>query len=221
MAVIIRETRILGGKSVAGTKVYKSDRFVTKEMAHEADRLDIFLKDKMNEIRKKLHDMGLLDQNKKKREYILKLRYELGKRLSFVDDPKVLHPDDKKYIWRALFDHAQDLAPGTPDERANNRPKTSFFAYCYKLAKVPWDIVESGGDWSSWQRFFDLAIKRDERIFVWLGKQSDKLRSSFKKNWLKETTKSLTDQFHNRDTTVLSEAELEQELTNILEKINA
>ena len=216
MAVIIRETRILGGKEFPGRKVYKSDKFVTAEIKKQADTLDLFLQNKAEEIRGQLRESSLLRATSKKD--ILKLRHEIGKQLDFTDDPKIVHPDDKKFIWRALFDHAGDLAPGPPDERANKRPETSFFCYCHRLGKLPREMVEAGGDWSSWQRFFDLAIKRDERILNWLGQNRNKLRTALKKDWLKRTTKLLTEQFHNRDTTLLSAKELNKELGEILSK---
>jgi len=80
-------------------------------------------------------------------------------------------------------------------------------------------MVESGGDWSSWQRLFDLRVSRDERILAWLGKTRDKFRLAFKENWLKETTKVLTQQFHNRDTVYLNNEELEEELNEIIDRL--
>jgi len=215
MAVIIIETRIIGGKEHAGTKVYKSDQFVTQKMMDEANKLDQYLQSTLEEIQRELKKFNTV---KPKSKMILKIRHELGKRLVFVDDQRLVHPDDRKYIWRALYDHAADLAPGGPDDRANYRPETSFFYYCYKLGQLPWEVIESGGDWSAWQRFFDLAIKRDERILSWLARARQDLQAKFPKNWLKETTKLLTEQFHNRDTTVLTGEELEEELNGILNK---
>lgn len=217
MAVIVREKRVLGGKTFEGVKIYKSDQILTKEMKKEAEKLDIFLKNKMEEIRKGiLKEFGSFDSGSEK---TLRLRYELGRKLCFVDDPKIILPDDRKYIWRALFDHAQDLAPGPPDERANNRPETSFFCYCHRLGQFSWEMVESVGDWSSWQRFFDLSISKDERILKWLGQARERFQSAFKNNWLKETTKLLTRQFHDRDTLLLTDEELYKELEEILGKI--
>lgn len=218
MAVIIRETRIIGGKQMAGIKVYKSDpgRLVTKDLKDEAEKLDVFLHKKMEEIRKELKKLKILSEDKKN---VLKIRYELGKRLCFVDDSSIIHPDDRKYIWRALFDHAPEFAPGEPDERADNRPETSFFSYCYKLGKLSREMVEFGGDWSSWQRFFDLSFSQDKRILSWFGEFKMEFKSTFKKNWLKETTKLLTEQFGNRETTLLTNKELDKELKGILDKL--
>lgn len=217
MAVIIREKRIMGGREFSGTKVYKSDRFVTREMKKQAEELDVYIKDKMAKIRKEFTNNGLLKLKGTKGK-VLKLWYELGKHLDFIDDPKIVHPDDKKYVWRALYDHAGDLAPGPPSERANRRPESSHFSYCYKIAKYPWKLVESAGDWTAWSMFLDLAIRRDSRILEWFGKISDKFLSGSKQDWLRGVAKSVNEQFHDRDTTVLNKTELYKELNEAFEK---
>jgi len=86
MAVIVKETRILGGKEFPGVVVYKSERFVTETIKEDAKKLDQFLNKKIKEIRQKLKNMNLVIGNS---EDTLQLRYEMGKMLSFVDDPAI------------------------------------------------------------------------------------------------------------------------------------
>ncbi len=216
MAVIWREDRIIGGKQFAGVKVYKSDRFVTREAEGHAEQLDTALHDKLTAIEKDIRKLRLLDL--KGKGGVLKLWYEVGQRLKFVDSLEVSPPEDKRYIWRALYDHAGDLAPGTPKVRANERWQNSHFFYCYRIGQFPWNFVEGAGNWTAWVEFFDSPrISQDSRIVEWLGSKT-KVATGSKQDWLRKLTKEVRRAFQTTDTTVFSKDELYERLDAIFQK---
>jgi hypothetical protein len=217
MAVIVRETRILGGESVEGVETFKSTRLVTATAEKQARRLDDELRRRMAEITQALRHEGLLEL--KRRPGVLKLWWELGRRLRFVDSLDVGPPEDLKFVWRAMYDHAPDLVPGPG--RARYERGDSHFLYCYWLGEFEWAFVSGAGDWTSWTEFFDSErIKADHRILEWLSHRSgsdatpDWLRyiDASRQNWVRPLAKALRARFKSRDTTVLSTEELSGEL---------
>ena len=150
---------------------------------------------------------------------MLKLWYEVGKRLGFIDEIRVEPEDDRKFIWRALYDHAGEFAPGTPKRRANERLLNSHFYYCYQIGKLPWLFVESGGNWTAWVEFLDSErIRNDPRIIEWLGEKGKDVSGS-KQNWLRPLTREIRRRFSSIDTTVLSEEELNSELLEVFNEV--
>lgn len=215
MAVIIREKRIIGGKEYPDIKVYKSDKdkFVTREAREKAEKLDKYLHENMKEIENLIKKENIISL--KGKPGVIKLWYEIGKRLSFVYDEKTIQPEDRKYVWRALYDHAGELVPGTPKIRANERWWSSHFFYCYQIGLFPWSFVKAAGNWTAWVEFLDSQrIRQDERIVKWLGSKAKKVRGG-KQDWLRKLTKSVRHAFMNRDTTILTRDELHEELNKI------
>ncbi len=216
MAVIIREEKIIEGKEYT-VKVYRAQpgKLVTQEGKVKAEKLDEFLSNKLREIEHEMKNCELLSLKGKKGE-VLKLWYEVGKRLDFVDDTSLIAPGDRDFIWRALYDHAGKLAPGPLSERAKRDPSTSHFSYCYRLSKFPWEFVKMAGDWTSWSEFFDRSeTKNDHRIIEWLGEKAKECDVRSRQNWLRPLTKTIHIEFADKDTTVFPK----EELFNKLEKI--
>lgn len=214
MPIIIRETRTIAGKEYPNTKVYKSDKPITKEGKIQADELDVFLKDKMSEIEKEMKKYGFIKLKNKKG--VLRLWYEIGKRLDFVDDPEIVPPQDRKYIWRALYDHAGELVSEKLSVRAKERPKNNLFRYCYILAKYEWNFVNNAGNWTAWSEFLDSpVIINDKRIIDWLG-SIQLLAVGSLQDWLRGLTKKIRAEFKNKDTSVFSDDELNKKLSKIL-----
>ena len=108
MPVIVREQREIDGK-MQTVKIYKTDRFLTREAKEQAEKLDLLLNRKMKEIETEINKSNLLGL--KRRRGVIKLWYEVGERLSFILDPTVVSLEDQKYVWRALYDHAGNLIP--------------------------------------------------------------------------------------------------------------
>ena len=207
MAVIVRETRTIDGKPEK-VKVFKTKRLLTKELGEKAERLDEFLSKKLSEIEKEMESTGFLKLKDKKGE-VVKLWYEVGKRLDFVMDTSVVAAEDREFVWRAIYDHAGALVPGLLTERVKRDPETSHFSYCCKLSRFPWEFVDMAGDWTSWSEFFDRKeTKNDPRIIEWLGKKAKESNVSARQNWLRPLTKAIHREFEKRDTTVFSVEEL-------------
>src|SRR6266705_264851 len=112
MPVIIRDEITVGGKKLRA-KVFKSEnqRPLTREAKEQAEKLDQFIEDNMRRIEQDMEKAGLLEL--KNRPGVLRLWYELGNRLSFVETTNLVSAQDRQYIWRALYDHAGRLSPGT------------------------------------------------------------------------------------------------------------
>ena len=214
MAVIIRETRMIDGKPEK-VKVFKTKRLLTGELREQAERLDEFLSKKVSEIEKEMKSTGFLKLKGKKGE-VIKLWYEVGKRLDFVTDTSMVAAEDREFVWRAIYDHAKTLAPGHLTERVRRDPETSHFSYCYKLSRFPWEFVQMARDWTSWSEFFDRKeTKNDPRIIEWLGKKAKESNVSGRQNWLRPLTKAIHKEFENRYTPAFSMEELYGRLDRI------
>jgi len=215
MAVIIREERLIGGRKFKNIKVYRSDKFaLTDEAQKQAQKLDESLVRIIAEIRKEAERRKLL--NLKGKGGALELWYFVGKKLQFVDNPEIVLPEDKKYIWRALYDHAGELAPGPLTKRVLRDPATSHFSYCYLIAKFPWEFVKLAGDWTSWSEFFDRKeTKNDPRIIKWIGSKIKERNIKSRQNWLRPLTKAIHTEFAKKDTAFFQEKELYKRLDKI------
>jgi len=215
MAVIIREERIIGGKKFKDVKVYRSDKLaVTEEAQKQAEKLDGFLASTLAKIREETRRKKLLDLKGKKG--VIALWYFMGERLQFVDNPKIVLPEDKKHVWRAIYDHAGELVPGILTKRVLRDPRTSHFSYCYLVSKFPWKFVKIAGDWTSWSEFFDRKeTKNDRRIIEWIAIKAKKGDIGSRQNWLRPLTKVIHKEFSEKDTTIFSKDELHVRLDKI------
>lgn len=218
MPVIVRETRIIGGKETPNIKVYKTNRPLTKKLREQADDLDLFLHKTMAKIINEMKKQGLL--KKKGKSGVLELWYQVGKQLDFVMDPSIVPGEDRKFVWRALYDHAGPLHNGPIPVRVERSPLTSHFRYCYLIAsQFDWEFVKSAGNWTAWVEFLDSpVIHSDKRIIEWLGsKQSDIIGT--KQEWVRELAKAIRRKFDNKITSVFDDDELYQQLDEMYDKI--
>lgn len=222
MAVIIREDRIIAGQKVRGVKVYKADRLLTRELREQAEKLDQFLAEKMKEIEEEMRKKDLLKL--KNRRGVIKLWYEVGRRLSFVMDTSMVPAEVRKYVWRALYDHTGELVPGKLSVRARERPENSHFKYCYELAQFPWRLVKASGNWTAWAEFLDSPVIRDDRrIIRWLARKH-KSAESPRQDWLRMLTREIRrsfKKFKKWDTSIISDDELDVRLEKIFNKVLA
>jgi len=215
MAVIIREERTIGGKQFRNIKVYRSDKFaITEEAQKQAEKLDEFISKTLTRIRDEVDQKKLLAL--KGKSGALDLWYFVGERLQFVDDPNVVLPEDKKYIWRALWDHAGDIAPGEINSRSGTR--RDHFLYCYKIAKFNKGDVKRGGNWRTWVEFLDSPkIHSDERILEWIG---EKMKTIGRKNWVRVLNRGVRRALKDKDTSFYARAELYKLLEAIWKDLN-
>lgn len=203
MAVIIREERTIGGKKFLGTKVYKTIKLALTDTAKkQAEKLDEFLSKELHKIEKEAEKKGLLEL--KGKDGALELWFFVGTRLQFIDNPEIVLPEDKKYIWRAIWDHTKELAPGEINTRSGTN--RDHFLYCYRIAKFNWEIVECGGNWRAWVEFLDSPkINVDDRILDWVG---IKMMQVKEKNWVRILNRKLRRTLKNKDTSFLNKEEL-------------
>jgi hypothetical protein len=216
--VIVRETRLIAGRSFENVKVYKTAEGVrlTKEERQGAERLDVILAERMKRVAAGMRDKGLLEL--KNRPGVVKLWYEVGLHLSFVDDTKLVATRDRRFVWRALYDHAGELNPGPPGVRANRRPENSHFRYCYLLSKFDMATVVSAS-WTFWVECFDsIALREDERIVEWLA--STISRMDLKQDEIRALNREIRREFKDTDTTILGEDELNGRLAGCLVRAN-
>lgn len=215
MAVIIREERLIGGKKFKDIKVYRSDKFaVTKEAQKQAEKLDEFIAKAVAEIRDEAQKKKLLGL--KGKGGVLELWYFVGKKLQFVDNPEIVLPEDKKYIWRALWDYAGELAPGEMNSRSGTH--RDHFLYCYKIAKFDKDDVRRGGNWRAWVEFLDSPkIHSDERILEWIG---EKMKTISKKNWVRVLNRNIRQALKNKDTSFYEKTELYSLLEDVWKNLD-
>jgi hypothetical protein len=80
-----------------------------------------------------------------------------------------VHPSDKKYIWRALWQHAGELVPGEMKSRAGTN--RGHFLYCYRLASYEREFVLTAGNWREWQDFFDSPILSNRIVLDWFERK--------------------------------------------------
>lgn len=205
MAVIIREERTIGGKKFSNTKVYKTDKLALTDAAKkQAERLDEFLYKQLAAAEKEVKNKGLLEF--KGRDGALELWYFVGTKLQFIDDPEIILPEDKKYIWRAIWDHTNELAPGEMNTRSGTN--RDHFLYCYRIAKFDWHLVRRGGNWRAWVELLDSPkINNDERILDWVGMKMSQVN---KKNWIRILNRKLRQTLKNKDTSFLKKEELHE-----------
>lgn len=203
MAVIVREKRYIDGKEYL-VKVYRTQpgRLVTSDEKERAEKLDHLLSNRVKQIEQELRALGLLGL-KNKRGKVLRLWYEVGRRLSFVMDTSIVNAEDRENAWRALYDHTTVLTPGTSAVRAERGPSRNHFFYCYRLSTFPWEFVESSGDWTSWSELFDRKeTNNDPRIVEWLAEKAQEFNIKSRRNWLRPLTKEIHRKYNKIDTTV-------------------
>jgi hypothetical protein len=220
MAIIIRENKTIEGKDYT-VMVYRTTpgKLVMEEEKKRAEQFDLYLSQKIKQIEQELRKNRLLALKGRKGE-VHRLWYAVGGRLEFVMDTSVVAAEDREFVWRAIYDHASELAPGPLTERVRRDPETSHFSYCYKLSRFPWEFVDMAGDWTSWSEFFDRKeTKKDPRIIEWLGKRAKESSVSGRQSWLRPLTKAIHRDFENKDTTVFSTDELYQKLDNIFTEL--
>jgi len=223
MAIIIKEKKTIECKEY-NVKVYRTapGKLVTEEEKKKAEQFDLFLSKKIRQIEREMKENGLLALKGKKGE-VHRLWYEVGRRLEFVMDTSVVAAEDREFVWRAIYDHVQELHSGPIPERAKRDPDSSHFSYCFKLSRFPEEFVESAGDWTSWSEFFDRKeTKNDPRIIEWLGKKAKESNVSGRQDWLRPLTKAIHEEYDKYDTLIRFESkdDLFHDLDRILYRIH-
>lgn len=218
MAVIVREPIEIRGKKYDNVPVYKSHSgFVTREAERKAEELDQILSRRMKQIESEMRKLGLLKTRGKRG--VLRLWWEVGKRLDFVYKVDVEPEEDRHFIWLALYDHAGELRPSDPGQRASEIIR-NHFRQCYQLGKLDWDFVTQARTWSAWKDFLEnKRVREDERMVEWLIQKSKSIPPAPQKDWLRKLTRAVNFRFLKRNTTVFTDEELMEELDEIYTEV--
>lgn len=214
MAVLVRETRLLDGQEFKDLKVFKSDRMpISKEDEDKALQLDKYLSDFFSDLRKEVELKNLLQLRGK--SGVLELWYYVGEQLSFVDDPTIVEPADRKHVWKAMWYHAKDLAPGEMKTRAGT--SRDHFYYCYRLSKFEKDFVLNAGTWRNWQDFFDSPILSNEIVLEWFANKTIEIKKLGIKNWLRQFIALVRNAFQDIDMSFLSKDEILSKMDKVFD----
>jgi hypothetical protein len=212
MAILLREPRNIDGQEFKDLKIFKSENpLITKQDEKKALELDRYIRLFFSRLITESKRNGLFQL--KNKAGVIELWYFVGKKLDFIDDPELVHPSDKKFIWRALWQHAADLAPGEMKSRAGTI--RDHFLYCYRLAKYEREFVLSSGTWSNWQEFFDSPVLSDKVVLDWFEEKIPTIKKKGLRNWLRDFIKLVRNQFQNIDLAFLSKDEIREKLDTI------
>lgn len=209
--------------------VYKSARGVITTTDKEiADRNDAKLKRKFRAIEAEMLKRDLLML--KKTRNVLRLWWELGRRLSFLRDMNVGDERDRIWLWRACYDHCGQLNPskdGKLSVRAQSRLKNSHFRYAELLGRLDWSTAKAIGLWDSWCGICDSeCFQNDERFVSWIKNRAKRakspigqlLRARKHQDLFRNLAKRIRHRFKKMDTSVLSPKELFVELDEVADE---
>jgi hypothetical protein len=208
-----------------GRRVYKTIGYLAYEDKERADKLDNFLKKKIQRIEAKMKQEGLLGL--KGKSGIIKLWYNVGLELRklWTEVRKAFELPDTflTYFMKAVYDNSDLIRPGSG--RAE-RLRNSHFYYCYLMAGFPWAMVEASGSWTEWVEFLDSKRMRDDpRIIEWFAERKiialAEPRRLTRENWFRSITREIRNRLRDIDTRVLERDELFQKLDKTLAEVEA
>lgn len=129
-------------------------------------------------------------------------KYYLGSFLSQLLEKYNILGDERKKFWDEIKTFA---TTETRTRKESKKAETrSFFAQCYRLSQLDIKVVEKLS-WRQWQDLLDRVDNReDERIFIWIGNYSEKIRED---DW-REFEKALHQLLKKKDTSVFTDDEV-------------
>lgn len=221
MPVIIRESQSNDRPDVLEVTYKAAGGFLTGEGEALAKRNDEILEHRIRAIEAEMRSTGLLAT--KGKPGVLRLWWEVGKRLAFLNEMDVGDERDRIWLWRAVYDHAGELNPtrnGRLSVRAHRRPKNSYFRYMALLGRLDWPTADALGDWTSWVELCDSECFDDERFVQWLAERSGLDGSPLQRlaearnhqDLFRTLAKAIRHRFHKSDTSVFDQKELYAEL---------
>jgi len=217
MAIIIRESKSLPNGEVAIVKQYISDISpLTGDLRKKAEEYDLLIEKKVVDIEEEIDKLNLFEL--RNRPQVLKLWYEFGKRLKFIDDFE-LSPTAMKYIWRAIYDHTKKLYdhPREIPVRLLRAPTTSNLSYSYLIGNMDWEFVNAAGNWTAWVEFLDSeVIRNDKRIQKWI--KDLQVRVPLQGGFLRILNRTIRRNFDGIDAPSLPNDGLVAKLEEILEE---
>jgi hypothetical protein len=148
------------------------------------------------------------------KEGIVELWFHVGKMLRDFVESLDVSPQNKKWIYRAMYDHRGELgAHLTLSRDLKRNPGESHFAYCFRLGGFEWEMANKM-IWTHWCEFFDGPLfKNDRRIIDWIKTKQDEPKPQ---KWLRPLTKKIRRKLKKKVTDV---AFTDDQLTELLDKI--
>ena len=221
MPVIIRESQSSDRPDVLEVTCKTAGGVLTGAGEALAKRNDDLLERRMREIEAEMRRTGLLAT--KGKPGVLRLWWEVGNRLGFLNEIVVGDERDRVWLWRAVYDHAGALNPtrnGRLSVRAQQRPKNSYFRYMALLGRLDWPTAEALGDWTSWVELCDSECFDDERFVQWFAERAKCHGSPLQalvqarnhQDLFRTLAKAIRHHFNKVDTSVLDAKELYAEL---------
>jgi hypothetical protein len=228
MPVLIRER--INSDNDTQESHYKTARgVITTEDKKLARRNDEEIERRFRKIEREFAANGLLDL--KKSHGVIKLWWEVGKRLQFLDRLDVGDERDRIWLWRACYDHAGKLNPsrnGTLSVRARERPKNSHFRYATLLGRLNRRTMQAIGIWDSWSGICDSeCFQNDDRFVEWLKDRAHQPGSTVARivgakkhqDLFRELAKRIRHRFKKMDTSVLETNELFSALDSVAAEV--
>ena len=204
--------------------VYRNEYGITVEAENKkADENDEKIEKKMREIEAAMKSQKPTLNTKRKslldlrnHDDVVELWFHVGKALQPFVEELDISVQNKKWVYRAMFDHAGELKPGEKlSDRARARPQLSHFAFACRLAEFEWEFVKAM-IWTHWYELFDGPLFRDDhRIIDWIKTKQDKPKSQ---KWLRPLTKKIRNQLKGKRTGVFPPEELHRLLDEIFEE---
>jgi hypothetical protein len=208
-------------------KIYRTEQVgSTKAENDQADENDKRIEERMREIEEELrHITPTIDTNRSsllelvgQKRGVVELWYRVGERLRPLYDEIEVPNENKKWLYRAFFEHSGELDPSRagPSVRNLDRPEQSHFCFCCMLAEFPWEFARTT-IWTNWAHFFDLkTTKSDSRIIRWLqAKQEEMKIKGGQQDWLRSFAKGITEAFRKKDTGVFTDDQINKRLDEI------
>lgn len=222
MVIVSRENVKIRGKVYQDIKTYKSGKplgAVTNAEKEKADRLDEFIGEEIRKLKGVITRRGLLKF--KERKGALKLWHQVGKALQFVDNKKIISPEDRRLVWDTIWYHVEKEFPELPPKKHISRRGThrDHFLQCYRVGKLSWKAVSKSVSWRDWMDFFDSkTISEDQRVLDWVFKNINKEADKLTSDSMRKFFYALKREFLGKDTTVFSEEEIEKKLNGVWEQ---
>ena len=221
MPVLIRESQTSERPDVLEVTYKTNGGILTEDGEALAKRNDRIIKQRMRQIAAEMREAGLLKS--KGKPGVLRLWWEVGRRLGFLSEIDVGDERDRIWLWRALYDHAGSLNPtrsGRLPVRVRHSPRNSYFRYMAMLGQLEWSVAQAIGDWSSWVELCDSRCFNDGRLVTWFVNRTRSPNSPLKRlerarnhrNLFRKLAKAIRHRFHMSDMSVFDENELYAEL---------
>lgn len=199
-------------KSSKGKVIYKSNKIIiTAEDKSKADREYSELEKMINGVEKILSRQGFLTKDARKKDALV-VWYTIGKELDEYLNKKRMNKDEEKLFWDNLYGRWPKVHSGLPRFKVNLTKND--FKTAKELAKFDFNELKKVGSWGLWREIISYKrICNDPRIIEWIVKELTKKPRT--RDESRPLLKAISNRFKKIDTTILTQEELDNKLTEI------